>query len=95
MLIVETKLFIALDIGEIQMYDPFTLEKLAKVTTNRYAMPLTMTLLSTGTLLVGMSNGTLESFTFHHSTIKPSNPLANDIKVPYGGEIYSIVVSEN
>ena len=64
MLIAETKLFIGLDTGEIKMYDPFTLEFLDKVNTNRHAMPMSMALQSAGTLIVGMTNGTLEIFSF-------------------------------
>lgn len=40
----ESKLFIALAIGEIHMYDAFTLEKLDKVAMNRHATPISMTL---------------------------------------------------
>ena len=67
--IVESKLFIALAIGEIHMYDAFTLEKLDKVAMNRYATPISMTLQCGGTLLAGMSNGTLEVFSFHQRNI--------------------------
>ena len=44
MLAVESKLFIGLATGEIYMYDPFTLELLAKVATCRYATPYAMVL---------------------------------------------------
>lgn len=64
MLIAESKLFVGLTNGEIAMYDPFTLERLDKTSTYRYAMPYSMVLQSSGTLLVGMSNGSLEVFSF-------------------------------
>ena len=65
MLVTESKLFIGLSTGEIVMYDPFTLEKLGKAATNRQiAVPMSMVLQSTGTLLVGMANGSLEVFSF-------------------------------
>lgn len=64
MLIAESKLFVALTTGEIAMFDPFTLERLDKANTYRYAMPYSMVLQSAGTLLVGMSNGSLEVFSF-------------------------------
>lgn len=87
-------MFIALAIGEIHMYDAFTLEKLDKVAMNRHATPISMTLQCGGTLLAGMSNGTLEVFSFQQRTIKPANLMYNEIKVPYAGEIYSIHVPE-
>lgn len=95
MLIAETKLFIGLDTGEIKMYDPFTLELLDKVNTNRHAMPMSMVLQSAGTIIVGMTNGTLEVFSFQQRTISPTNHIVNEIKVPYSGEIYSICISSN
>jgi len=64
MLVAESKLFIGLATGELYMYDPFTLEVLAKTATYRYAMPYSMVLQSAGTLLVGMSSGSLEVFSF-------------------------------
>ena len=91
----ESKLFIALAIGEIQMYDAFTLEKLDKVAMNRYATPISMTLQCGGTLLAGMSNGTLEVFSFQQRNITQANAMNNEIKVPYAGEIYSIHVPED
>ena len=44
MLIAESKMFIGLATGEIYMYDPFTLEILAKVSTYRGSMPYAMVL---------------------------------------------------
>ena len=64
MLVVESKLFVGMMTGEINMYDAFTLEKLDKTTTHRGAMPMSMAKQSTGTLIMGMSNGTIEVFSF-------------------------------
>lgn len=94
MLAVESKLFIGLATGEIYMYDPFTLELLAKVATCRYATPYAMVLQSAGTLLVGMNTGSLEVFTFAQQSLLAANPVVNEIKVPYAGEIYCMHVSE-
>lgn len=77
------------------MYDAFTLEKLDKVAMNRYATPIAMTLQCGGTLLAGMSNGTLEVFSFHQRNISKANAMNNEIQVPYCGEIYSIHVSDD
>ena len=93
--IAESKLFIGLAIGEIVMYDAFTLEKLDKVAMNRNATPNTITLQCGGTLLVGMLNGTVEIFSFAQRTITQANRMNNEIKVPFAGEIYSIHVSED
>ena len=63
-LVAESKLFIGMSTGEIYMYDAFALELLDKTTTCRQATPISMTMQSTGTILVGMSSGSLEVFTF-------------------------------
>ena len=77
------------------MYDAFTLEKLDKVAMNRYATPISMTLQVGGTLLVGLSNGTLEVFSFAQRTLTQANRMNNEIKVPYAGEIYNIHVPDD
>lgn len=90
LLIAETKLFVGLTIGEIHMFDPFTLERLGKVEFFRNALPSSMALYKSGSLLVGTSNSSLEVFNFSQQTIQTANPIVNEIKVPYTGEIYSI-----
>ena len=90
MLIAESKLFVGLTTGEIVMYDPFTLELIDKANTYRHSMPNSMVLQSAGTLLVGMTSGSLEVFSFGQNSIQSANPVVNEIKVPFAGEIYSM-----
>ena len=94
MFVAETKLFVGLNTGEIHMYDPFTLERLDKAVCARNCTPVAMTLQSSGTLLVGMSCGSLEVFSYQQRSLQAANPVSNEIKVPYAGEIYCIEVNE-
>ena len=90
--VTESKLFVAMTFGAIWMYDDFPpYEKIGHIQTHDKVVPSSMCIKTTGVLLVGLVNGSIEMFKFDQSGIERA-AYTNQLKIPEAGEIYDMAV---
>ena len=74
--VIEEKLFFGMAFGAVWMYNAFDpYEKIGHVETFDKVAPTSMSIVTSGALIVGMANGSVEMFKFGQSGIRPAYEL--------------------